>query len=809
MGLFEHEKKHNRLLRKIGAECTVLLKKDGSFPLKGSGDIALYGSGARRTIKGGTGSGEVNSRFMVTIEKGLKRAGFNVLTTDWLDIYDEIYVSSKKKFISDVKKEAKKKHVMAMTVAMGRTMPEPEYDIPISAKCDTAIYVLSRISGEGCDRDYVSGDILLTETEIRDIAICNEKYKNFMLVLNVGGVVDISCLGFVKNILLLSQLGVKTGDTLADIILGRRNPSGKLTTTWADSSSYQSIGSFGEMDDTEYREGIYVGYRYFDTVGKIPEYPFGFGLSYTEFELSDYEASIRKDVVTVSANVKNTGKYSGKEVLQLYVSIPEGKLDEPYQVLAGFAKTKNLAPGAKENLKISFSMKDIAPYSESDSAYILEAGDYILRIGNSSRRTEIAGCVRVKEQISVERVKSITTSPSFKDWKRERDEAAFTMPEGVKVLKLNEKTIEEKIVEYGTKKTINEAFKDMTDEELAKAALGAFNSKSSAISMVGNAGFSVAGSAGQTITDFEAKGLRSLVMADGPAGLRISKHYVSDENGVHIIGESPLPESVREWFPKPLTKVMELSAYRPKKGTPIRHQYTTAIPIGTAIAQSFNIELAEMCGDIVGTEMEIYGVDLWLAPALNIHRDIRCGRNFEYFSEDPLVSGQMAAAITRGVQSHKGRGTTIKHFAANNQELNRTQNNSVMSERTLREIYLKGFKICIGASHPAAVMTSYNLINGVHTSESEALTKDALRSEFGHEGLIMTDWVIRGFNKDDSCKWPIAMAPKVIKAGGNVFMPGSQGDLDEILEALDKGELTRDELLINISEIKEIEEQVK
>ena len=251
MGLEDHERKHNRIMRRFGAECAVLLKKDGHFPLSASSDIALYGNAARNTIKGGTGSGEVNSRFYVTVEKGLERAGFRVITGEWLDRYDEVAAAAKEEFLENIKKEAKENHADVINFAMGRIMTEPEYEIPINAECKTAIYVLSRISGEGSDRSGVKGDILLTDTEKRDIAICNEKYENFMLVLNTGGVVDISELGYVKNILILSQLGVKIGDTFADIVLGRSNPSGKLATTWTAWDKYPRIGSFGEKDDTE------------------------------------------------------------------------------------------------------------------------------------------------------------------------------------------------------------------------------------------------------------------------------------------------------------------------------------------------------------------------------------------------------------------------------------------------------------------------------------------------------------------------------------------------------------------------------
>ena len=230
-------------------------------------------------------------------------------------------------------------------------------------------------------------------------------------------------------------------------------------------------------------------------------------------------------------------------------------------------------------------------------------------------------------------------------------------------------------------------------------------------------------------------------------------------------------------------------------------QYATAIPIGTAIAQSFNFDFAYACGDIVGTEMDLFGVDLWLAPALNIHRSILCGRNFEYFSEDPLVSGYFAAAITNGVQSHPGRGVTIKHYAANNQETNRYNSNSHVSERAMREMYLKGFGICVKQSQPLTVMTSYNLLNGVHTSERRDLIEDVLRAEFGFKGVVMTDWVVNGGTMDKSSKYPAPVPYKVAAAGNDLFMPGSKKDYENLLRALREGKISRRQVQINATRV--------
>ena len=797
MELHDYERSHSEFVRQNAAECTVLLKKDGSFPLQNAGKISLYGSGARRTIKGGTGSGEVNSRYFVTIEQGLQNAGFQITSTKWMDAYEDVKAAAKEQFMRDLKAEAKKNHVNLLLASMGRTAPEPDYVIALDGESETAVYILSRISGEGADRVPVEGDILLSKTEIRDILACNEKYKKFMLVINAGGVVDLTPVMDVRNILILSQLGAETGNILADILLGKQNPSGKLATTWAAWQDYSGQGQFGELNDTRYNEGIYVGYRYFDSVQKAPLFPFGFGLSYTAFEIGESHAVLNGEQVTVTAKVKNIGAYSGKEVVQLYVSIPAGKLDEPYQVLCGFAKTGVLAPGQEENVQITFFMRDIAPYDEETESYILEAGDYYLRVGNSSRNTNVCAAVRMDETVTVLRAKNVLGKPDFADWKSPARQQEN--PEDVVILHLDTKQLMTRVVNYQRPDDVDPAVEALSEDHLIKMNIGAFDPKGGIASMIGNAGFTVAGTAGQTT--MEAEGVPSLVMADGPAGLRLSRQYAVDNKGnIHSL-ESGIPASVFDFMAPPLKWVMNLLTYKPKKEDKICYQYATAIPIGTAVAQSFNTQLAEDFGKIIGEEMEHFGVHLWLAPALNIHRSIRCGRNFEYFSEDPFVSGIFAGAITRGVQSFPHTGTTIKHYAFNNQERNRTRNNSQVSERAAREIYLKGFGTCIRSSQPKAVMTSYNLVNGKHTSEHKGLIEDILRAEFGYQGIVMTDWVIAAMGSEQGCIHEDAKADRVCMAGGDLFMPGSKHDYERIKNGLESGTVTKKQLQVNATRV--------
>lgn len=810
MELFDYEKKHLDFVRETLGECVVLLKSDGNFPLDKPCKIVAYGNGVRKTIKGGTGSGEVNSRYFINIEDGLKNNGFELKSTFWSDTYERLYVEPRKKFINKLKAEARQKKILSFVYSMGKPMPEFEHDIPLDGEGDVAIYVLARISGEGNDRSPIEGDVKLTKSEIRDILFLNEKYEKFMLVINTGGVVDLSPVKDVKNILLLSQLGVDTGNALCDILLGKTNPSGKLTTTWSAWEDYCKQGTFGDHNDTYYNEGIYVGYRYFDTVGKKALFPFGYGLSYTSFKIDNYDVNLNGFTINVSCNVENTGNYPGKEVVQVYLSSPVGKLDKPYQELAGYTKTKLLQSNEKDNVNISFDIRDFTSFDEERCAYILEAGKYLIRVGNSSVNTSIEAVIELDKEVIVRQVKSCCGDPGFKDYRPEinyKNEAI----DNVKVLKLDSSKFVTEVINYDHEYEIDDEVKKLSDDELLLASIGGFNPKGGLTSIIGSASSIVPGAAGELSGVYKKLNVKPLIMADGPAGLRITPEYYRDSKGVHGLGQSFIPENVLELMPRFLSAILRL--FTGKKKAPdnvkIEYQYCTAIPIGSAIAQSFNDKLAQEYGDIVGDEMERFNIDLWLAPALNIHRSILCGRNFEYFSEDPLISGKMAAAITRGVQAHSGKCTTIKHYAVNNQENNRYGSNSRVSQRALREIYLKGFEICIRESKPLALMTSYNLLNGIHTAESRDLIEDILRREYGYESIVMTDWFAAGgllFSRNNI--YPNIKPENVAAAGGDLFMPGSKNDFKKMKKGLNNGSLTREQLMINVTRVYRLAKQI-
>ena len=794
--LLDYERQHLEQLRALAPECTLFLKRSGKLPLPGPCEIALYGSGARHTVKGGTGSGEVNSRSFLNIEESLSRAGFQILTKDWLDRYDAVRKDAYAAFLKKIRSDARKHRTSPLIEGMGAVMPEPEYEIPLEQRCNTAVYVLSRISGEGSDRKVVPGDVLLSESEKRDILALQELYPVFLLVLNVGGPVDLSpVVQDVDDILLLSQLGVQTGAVLSDILLGEAYPSGKLTTSWVRGGDFCPQAEFGEKEETHYKEGIYVGYRYYDAAHVKPLFPFGFGLGYTDFRLEPGAVTLAGEQVTVSAQVRNTGAFSGKEVVQLYLSSPWGALDQPAQALAAYGKTRELAPGESCRMELRFKMSDLASFDEARSAYVLEKGDYVLRCGNSSRKCRPIALLRLTHEVVTLQARDLLGKPDFSDWKPEGPEP---VPEGLPVYVLDAGSIPTKTLSDTRTLRPDPMVQALTDEELVFLNIGGFKLKDRS-SVVGDSGFAIPGTAGETTSQLKAKGFPAIIMADGPAGVRLARDYYEDKKGAHSLSSAMLPTMI-DLLPAPVRSSMRRQKKLPK-GAVVKHRYATAIPIGTAIAQSFSLSLAESCGDIVGDEMERFGIHLWLAPALNIHRSILCGRNFEYFSEDPLVSGLTAAAITRGVQKHPGRGVTIKHFAANNQETNRYNNNSNVSQRALREIYLKGFGLCVRESQPCAVMTSYNLINGVHTSESRELTEDILRGEFGFQGIVMTDWVVGGSLMYNSRRYPMPNAGKVALAGGDLFMPGSKADYDRCMAMVRSGELPRYQLELNATRV--------
>ena len=784
----EFEIRHLARLRALAPECMVLLKKNGDFPLCAPGKIALYGSGARQTVKGGTGSGDINVRHFVTVEEGLEKAGFTIVTKPWLDAYDALRSASREHFYDDIIAQAKAEGKPAFIVGLGKTPPEPRYAFSLVDEGDVCVYVLARNSGEGADRLCAEGDYQLTDDETRDILICANKYEKFLLVLNVGGAVDISpVLDKVDNILLLSQLGSITGDAFADVLLGRAYPSGKLTSTWARAKDIPMIGNFAEIDDTHYREGVFVGYRYFDIAGIQPLFSFGYGLGYADFIVKVKEFKVENGLIGIIVTVKNTSRFPGKEAVLLYYSAPDGKLKKPLRELGAYQKTGELRNGEAQELTLTLPVENMASWDTERAAWVLEKGDYVVYIGALP-----VGIVELAEDTVTQKLAHVGGCSDFEDW---QPSVMRKVPTNVpRILVKSVKTGHFDRERMNGEPLVPPNLTGFNDEELARACTGKFKEAQGVAAIIGNTSYSVAGAGGESADILQEKGFGKMVLADGPAGLRLTTSYVELPEGALGLDAGSF-ESIIRLFSEPLQKLIlakSAEAREAAKKHAVYYHYASAIPIGTALAQAWNPDLSRACGDIVGEEMELFGVNVWLAPALNIHRNPLCGRNFEYYSEDPIVSGKTAASITAGVQAHYHCAVTLKHFCCNNQETNRFGSNSILSERALREIYLKGFEICVKESAPKALMSSYNLLNGVHTANRKDLLTDVLRGEWGFNGVVMTDWGTTGTGLNFG-QYGASSPALCIKAGNDLIMSGNQGDVDGILAGLEN-ELTREEL---------------
>ena len=780
----QREKENLQVAYQAACEGMVLLKNDGALPFQ-TKKVALYGPGASMTIKGGTGSGEVNERHSVTILEGLKDRGFEISTMGWIDAYERGYREAEEAYRIEKKKRVnllKLDSIMNMLFDNFRFPCGPEITMTDvrDSDTDTCIYVLSRQAGEGGDRKAEQGDLFLTEEEENAIRFCAEHYKKFLLVINAGSAMD---MGFAEKIpginaiLYFCQLGTEGGHAFADVVSGAVSPSGKLSDTWAkqyadipfaDQYSYLN----GDLENEYYKEGIYVGYRYFDSFGVEPAYPFGYGLSYTDFAVRSAGVSLEGSCVTVKADVANTGDtYTGREVAQLYVSAPNGHLHKAYQSLAAFGKSDPLAPGAHQVLTLTFDLRSVASYRDSDSSFVLEQGEYILRLGNSSRNTVAVAVIYLAQAVIVSRHCNICTPEEPIEELRAPRRPEETVSAGLPYLLLDpdavrtvEYTYEVPVTEYDprVKKLLDSlSLKEMVDIVVGNGMFG------------GETRFNLPGSVGNTTSKFWDRGLVNVALCDGPAGLRIQKRSTVDKKGK--VKPVDMALSIFEAFPGFVKKFM---VGDPEKD-PVLYQYTTAFPVANALAQTWNQDLMYRVGDAIYREMKEYGCTYWLAPAVNIHRNPLCGRNFEYFSEDPFLTGAMAAAITRGVQQEEGFYVTVKHFACNNQEDNRNKVSSNLSERALREIYLRPFEITVREGGAKGIMTSYNRINGVYASNSHDICTKALRNEWGFHGVVMTDWF--------STNKGLASNALCMMAGNDLIMPGGGSFKKEILEGVKSG----------------------
>lgn len=812
----ERERKNLERCRRIGAEGMVLLENNGVLPLgKGVKRLALFGTGARHTIKGGTGSGDVNCRESVSIERGLLESGFEIVSGNWLDRYARELQRARKEYSDYVAKKSKESGKHPIAVLFEEPFKEPELTkiLPEDLQsADAAVFAVSRNSGEGKDRRPVKGDYELSDQEKEAIQTLTGHYGNLIVVLNVGGVIDTKFFRETEGIgavLLMSQAGSAGGLALGDVLTGRTPAGGRLTTTWAENyGDYPSAGEFsfenGDLEDEYYLEGIFVGYRYFDSFGVKPAYPFGYGLSYTDFEIKVLEVRADSQKVSVWTEVTNIGKtYGGREVVQLYVSAPEGSLEKPYQELRAFAKTGLLMPGESEKLELSFGTAEMASYNTKRACWVLEEGSYVLRLGKNSRDTQpIAELVTDREIVTRQLTNRMVPKEAVLELtgRTHWEEKA----EGLPRISLNARDFAMVTVSYDDnppaplvntreefltlddvtagRATLEELTAQLTLQQLTELCVGtARGAVGGGACVIGAASTLCPGAAGDTTSALlEDRKVPNMTLADGPAGLRLMQWFAADRNGNVIPGVGF--EAISD-----LEGVISQKEKPIPEDADIYYQYCTAIPIATLLAQTWDMEAVRQAGDIVGGEMEEYGVSLWLAPGMNIHRNPLCGRNFEYYSEDPLIAGCCAAADTVGVQGHPGCGTTIKHFALNNQEDNRMHVNEHVSERAIREIYLRGFEIAVKSAQPISIMSSYNLVNGEHTANSRDLLTSIARQEWGFEGLVMTDWGTTGGMDsvpESRSKYGNSDPAGCIRAGNDLIMPGNQNDVETILASV-------------------------
>lgn len=787
-----YEKIHGEIARRAAEEGIVLLKNEEHLlPLKKGSKLALFGSGASRTVKGGTGSGDVNERKSISIFEGLKDAGFVITTEKWLREYEEEYKRKRLEWKEEILEKTRSgtDFFTAYSTSPFQVPAGPEI---YTTDADVAVFVLARNAGEGADRRAEKGDYFLSDEEYMLLSDICDKYEKVILLLNSGGVVDLSFLEKlpkIQAVLTVSQPGQEGGTAVADVISGLVSPGGKLTDTWEVSyNDYPNAGTFshnnGNIEKEKYEEGIYVGYRYFDTFEIPVRYGFGYGLSYASFTINTaWIETSENGEVRVKVKVRNSSQeFSGKEVVQLYVSLPVGKLEKEFRRLCAFSKTRILAPKEEETIELTFDAQTLASFDESRAAWILEPGCYGIYVGSSLGESTLEGILKVKQEKVLAETEHICplretleelSAPT--DKVRKRYEALVNNSENVPCFSYDLVGNHTVRYCYDDKETEDEASRitrELSEDQLISLAVG--DPGKGQGSNLGAAGISVPGSAGETSSCAAGQGVKAIALADGPAGLRLSQDYAVSDGKVQML---PFEAAIERGF---LYDGPELEG-------DIYYQYCTAFPVGTLLAQTWNEELIQEVGNAVGEEMERFKVTLWLAPGMNIHRNPLCGRNFEYYSEDPFLSGKIAAAMTKGVQKHSGCGTTVKHFACNNQEDNRSGSDSILSERTLREIYLRGFEIVIREAQPFAMMTSYNLINGIHAANNYDLCTKAARCEYGFQGLIMTDWTTTQLSED-------CTAAGCIRAGNDLVMPGEPEDQENIRQALSDGTVSEKEL---------------
>lgn len=766
---------HIALSREAAAEGMVLLKNDGAvLPLAAGRRVAIFGKGCTDYVKGGGGSGDVTVAYIRSLLDGMriKAAEGKVSVYEPLGAFYE----------QETKKQYDEGVVPGMTIE-----PEIPAELLAGAKAftDTAIVTICRFSGENWDRtiaqedgedDHISefqggevglleraakvferGDFYLSAAEQRMVDTVKNNFANVIVVLNVGGVVDSSWFvddAQIQSVLMAWQGGMEGGLAAADLLCGDRNPCGKLVDTFAKRlEDYPSSANFHDSERyVEYIDDVYVGYRYFETVPGMQEkvnYPFGYGLSYTQFEIEVNRARVTDENVEVLCTAVNTGDRAGRETVQLYVSAPQGQLGKPARELKAFAKTRLLQPGELQVLRLTAALGTLASYDDlgriSKSAYVLEKGEYTFYLGTNVRDAKKVDCVFAVDQDTVTEQLVSRCAPNMLT-KRLRPDGSYeelAVDESlVRISAWNPEDTPAKCPDVvgrtGAGFMVKPEKTQLAEVADGRCSLDAFMEQLPVEDLIqlvcGQPNTGVANTFG--FGNLPEYGVPNVMTADGPAGLRIQPWC-----GVN----------------------------------------TTAFPCATLLACTWDPALLERVGAAGASEVVENNIGVWLTPAMNIHRSPLCGRNFEYYSEDPLIAGKMGAAMVRGIQS-QGVAASVKHFACNNKETCRFESDSRVSERALREIYLKGFEIVVKESDPWTIMSSYNIVNGQRSSERHDLLTDILRGEWGFDGMVTTDW------------WNHAEQYLEIQAGNDVKM--GCGFPERLKKDYDEGRITREEIAV-------------
>ncbi len=716
---------HIQNARAIAADGMVLLKNEAhALPLAPQ-KVALFGAGADETVACGTGSGYVTAP-MVSVRQGLENAGFTIISTSWLDRF---LAESKRVNDADTTLSDLDRFFSGMKILIDE-VEITEEDLQASAEAETAVYVIRRNAGENGDRDAVKGDYYLSDVEEANLRKVAAAFSKTVVVLNTT-VIDANFLFEIPGIdaaVLMSLAGMEGGNALADVLTGKKNPAGHLTDTWARAyGDNPAAATFGKNDGNslqeDYCEDIFVGYRYFDSFGIEPLFPFGYGLSYTSFSMACTDFSADWQAADLTVEVTNTGDKSGRAVAQVYVSAPEGRLAKPYQELKGFAKTRELAPGESQTLTISIQTESLASYDEEKSAFIMEPGRYIFRLGEHSRSTAPVAEILLDKEAVLRQVRrevapdhelellvppARKAEPAYELRRVQLSAAECSTVDGACPTRESD----------GINRKRFEAVESAPDATLIDVREGRVSMDSFVKSLEPEVLFRlVAGAAFETPYEAKVRLKKPVKPVNGPTSSGATTALFTQSLGIPQFKMTDGPAGLHLGFCQ-----------------------TTCNPVGLLIAQTFDCEAARLYGEGIGKELAFYHQAVILGPGMNIHRDPLGGRAFEYFSEDPLLTGLMGAASTRGVQATPGVGVSIKHFCCNNQEQDRPITNATVSERALREIYWKGFEICVREADPMTVMSSYNCVNGVHTSSHYELLTEVLRGEWGFKGLVMTDW---------------------------------------------------------------------